>query len=53
MTRLIGHKQYIDKNGPDVPEIRDWKWGLTHEQVQATLEGEYTISARLSICKMV
>jgi xylulose-5-phosphate/fructose-6-phosphate phosphoketolase len=24
---LIEHKHYIRKNGQDLPEVRNWKWG--------------------------
>jgi len=26
--KLVDHRRYIEKYGDDLPEVRDWKWGL-------------------------
>jgi hypothetical protein len=30
--KLIEHKQYIDRYGEDLPEVRNWKWSRGGEQ---------------------
>jgi xylulose-5-phosphate/fructose-6-phosphate phosphoketolase len=38
--KLIEHKQYVDKNGLDLPEIRNWKWSPDETPQKKTLGGK-------------
>ena len=57
--KLIEHKQYINKYGEDLPEIRNWKWSLGRtkltDQRKQTWRASLVlqISARWSRCEAV
>ena len=43
---LIKHKNYIDQNGEDLPEIRNWKWGQHKSQQRTTSTKQPAVNQR-------
>jgi xylulose-5-phosphate/fructose-6-phosphate phosphoketolase len=41
--KLIEHRQYIETHGDDIPQISNWKWGLsgkTSSKQKTSTEGD-------------
>ena len=38
--KLIEHRAFVNKNGQDMPEIRNWKWNQEIKQKRKMLTAE-------------
>jgi xylulose-5-phosphate/fructose-6-phosphate phosphoketolase len=43
-AKLIQHRQYINQNGQDLPEIRNWKWSSGSTRQANPLRGKTPVA---------